>query len=94
MKFLVTGGTGFIGQRVVQQLIKKNIEVIATDIILEEESNNLSNRIKDSKLKEIIAQVGATGPSDMGKVMGKASQAFKGQADGKRISSAVKSLLS
>ena len=57
MKFLVTGGTGFIGQRVVQQLIKKNIEVIATDIILEEESNNLSNRIKDSKLNSKILHI-------------------------------------
>jgi uncharacterized protein YqeY len=54
----------------------------------------MSDEELDEKLKEIIVQVGAKGPSDMGKVMGKASQAFKGQADGKRISSAVKSLLS
>ena len=28
MKFLVTGATGFIGQRVVCQLVKKNIPVV------------------------------------------------------------------
>ena len=54
----------------------------------------MSDEELESQLKDIISQVGAKGPSDMGKVMGKASQAFKGQADGKRISSAVKSLLS
>ena len=32
MRFLVTGGTGFIGKRVVTQLLKKQIKVIATDI--------------------------------------------------------------
>ena len=37
MKFLVTGATGFIGQRVVCQLLKKNIPVVATDIILSDE---------------------------------------------------------
>ena len=44
-------------------------------------------------LKEIISSVGASGPQDMGKVMGKASGALKGQSDGKRISTAVKELL-
>ena len=54
----------------------------------------LSDEELESKLKDIIAQVGASSAADMGKVMGKASQVFKGQADGKRISTAVKSLLS
>ena len=45
IKFLVTGATGFIGKRVVSQLIKKNINVIATDVILENESklNNVAD---------------------------------------------------
>ncbi|MGL1885352.1 MAG: GatB/YqeY domain-containing protein [Reichenbachiella sp.] len=46
------------------------------------------------ELKKIIVQVGAAGPQDMGKVMGAASKAFGGKADGKTISTVVKSLLS
>ena len=37
-----------------------------------------------------IAKVGASGPSDMGKVMGPVMGALKGKADGKMISSLVK----
>ena len=32
MNFLVTGGTGFIGKRVVGLLIKKGVNVVSTDI--------------------------------------------------------------
>ena len=45
------------------------------------------------ELKEIISKVGATSPKDMGKVMGMASKALAGKADGKRISECVKTLL-
>lgn len=48
----------------------------------------------EEKLKIIIAQVGASGPQDMGKVMGMASKEMSGQADGKVISQLVKDLLS
>lgn len=44
-------------------------------------------------IAEIIAAVGATGPQDMGKVMGTASKQLAGQADGKAISAVVKELL-
>lgn len=44
-------------------------------------------------LKDIIVQVGASGPSDMGKVMGVASKQLAGKADGKVISALVKVLL-
>jgi uncharacterized protein YqeY len=44
-------------------------------------------------IQAIIAQVGAAGPKDMGKVMGAASKALAGQADGKAISNVVKELL-
>jgi len=44
-------------------------------------------------LKNIIEQVGASSPADMGKVMGVASKELAGKADGKAISSAVKELL-
>lgn len=42
----------------------------------------------------IIASTGATGPTDMGKVMGAASKQLAGKADGKTISAIVKELLS
>lgn len=53
----------------------------------------LSEEELKSKLTEIISQVGATGPKDMGKVMGNASKALAGQADGKAIANMVKALL-
>ena len=44
-------------------------------------------------VKEVIARVGATGVSDMGKVMGAAMGKLKGKADGSLISKVVKSEL-
>ena len=44
-------------------------------------------------LTEIIAQVGATSPQDMGKVMGVATKALAGKAEGRAISAKVKELL-
>jgi len=43
---------------------------------------------------DIIAQTGAEGMKDMGKVMGMASKQMAGTADGKTISTIVKQLLS
>lgn len=45
------------------------------------------------QLEEIIVQVGAVGPQDMGKVMGAANKALKGKADGSTIAGIVKTLL-
>ena len=47
----------------------------------------------ETVLKEIIAEVGAAGPQDMGKVMGVASTRLAGKAEGRALSEAVKSLL-
>lgn len=47
----------------------------------------------ESELKAIIAQVGASGPKDMGKVMGAATKALAGRAEGRMISDTVKRLL-
>lgn len=54
----------------------------------------LSEAEVEERLKAIIAQVGATGPSDMGKVMGTATKALAGLSDGKTISTLVRKLLS
>ena len=45
------------------------------------------------RLVHIIQRVGATGPSDLGKVMGVAARELSGQADGKRISDVIGHLL-
>jgi uncharacterized protein YqeY len=44
-------------------------------------------------LQAIIAQVGATGPQDMGKVMGVATKQLAGKAEGKTINLVVRQLL-
>ena len=45
------------------------------------------------RVREIIAQVGASAPSDMGKVMGVASKQMAGLADGRTLSTIVRELL-
>lgn len=47
----------------------------------------------EAAVKEIIAQTGAQGMKDMGKVMGVASKQMAGRADGRVISGIVKRLL-
>lgn len=46
-----------------------------------------------AKLQEIITRVGASGPADMGKVMGVATKELAGQAEGRVVSTLVKALL-
>lgn len=47
----------------------------------------------EAALKEIIAETGASGAKDMGKVMGVASKKLAGLAEGRAISTKVKELL-
>lgn len=47
----------------------------------------------NNEVSALIASTGATGPQDMGKVMGLASKQLAGKADGKAIAAAVKQLL-
>ena len=53
----------------------------------------LSPEELEAALRDIIAQVGATGPKDMGKVMGAATKQLAGVAEGRAISAKVKELL-
>ena len=53
----------------------------------------LSESEVEAKLKAIIAEVGASKPSDMGKVMGVATKQLAGLAEGRVISAIVKRLL-
>lgn len=58
----------------------------------------LPKQINDDELKstvqKIIQEIGAASPSDIGKVMGKATKELAGKADNARISAMVKQLLS
>ena len=54
----------------------------------------LSEEELDAELKSIIKEVGATSPSDMGKVMGVATKKLAGRADGKMIATKVREILS
>lgn len=47
----------------------------------------------EAAVRDIIAETGATGMKDMGRVMGIASKRLAGRADGKALSEAVKRLL-
>ncbi len=53
----------------------------------------LSDEELENELKTIIEKTGAATMKDMGKVMGIASKALAGKADGKRINECVKKLL-
>jgi uncharacterized protein YqeY len=54
----------------------------------------LDQETLEKEIKNIIAESGASSMKDMGRVMGLASKKFAGQADGKTISSIIRSLLS
>ena len=53
----------------------------------------MSTEELEAALKAIIAEVGAEGPKDMGKVMGTATKKLAGLAEGRAISAMVKQLL-
>jgi len=68
-------------------------ETFQLEVISRYLPKQLSEEQVVAALKNIIEQVGAKGPQDMGKVMGAATKALSGQADGKVISELVKKLL-
>ncbi|MBL1209709.1 GatB/YqeY domain-containing protein [Geminocystis sp. GBBB08] len=83
----------------IQQYLQANRADLADKEKLELEiiETYLPAQISDTELEEIISniitQVGATTPKDLGKVMGVAMKELKGKADGKKIQELVKSQL-
>ncbi|MEZ4940950.1 MAG: GatB/YqeY domain-containing protein [Saprospiraceae bacterium] len=74
------------------ELAKKEAEEI--EVIRRYLPEMLEGAELEAVLKEIIAEVGASSPQDMGKVMGAATKKLAGKAEGRAISAMVKSLLS
>lgn len=68
-------------------------ELFELEIISRYLPKQLTEEEIQAEVKKIIEQVGAKGPQDMGKVMGTATKALAGKADGKVISDLVKKLL-
>ena len=67
---------------------------LAEAAVLEEYlPKQLSAEELDKEIRAIIAETGATGPKEMGKVMGVASKRLAGRAEGRAISETVKNIL-
>lgn len=74
-----------------QELADKELEEAACmEVYLPKQ---MSEQEIEEALKAIIADLGAAGPQDMGKVMGVATKQLAGKADGRVISTLVKKLL-
>ncbi len=68
-------------------------ELAQVAVIKEYLPKPLSEEEITAQVKAIIAQTGAQGMKDMGKVMGQATKQMAGKADGKVISTIVRQLL-
>lgn len=68
-------------------------ELAEVAVIEEYLPKQLSDEELTAELKKIIEQTGAKSPAEMGKVMGVATKALAGRADGRTISAKVKELL-
>lgn len=68
-------------------------EMLQADVIASYLPAKMSADELEKTVNGIIEQVGASGPGDMGKVMGVASKQLAGKADGKDISDVVKRIL-
>lgn len=69
-------------------------ELAEVAVIEEYLPKQLTDEELTAELKKIIAETGATDAKMMGKVMGVATKALAGKADGRAISAKVKELLS
>ena len=68
-------------------------ELFQAKVIVEYMPKMLSQEEIKSEVEAIIAALGASGPQDMGKVMGLVTKKLAGKADGKAIANMVKTLL-
>lgn len=67
---------------------------LAEAAVLEEYlPKQLSAEELEKEIRAIIAETGATGPKEMGKVMGVATKRLAGRAEGRAISEMVKTIL-
>lgn len=67
---------------------------LAEAAVLEEYlPKQLSSEELEAEIRAIISETGATGPKEMGKVMGVASKRLAGRAEGRAISDMVKNIL-
>ena len=74
-----------------EDLAEKESQELA--IIEEYLPQQLSEAEIEAVVDDLIAQVGASSPKDMGKVMGPAMKQLKGRADGSQVQAIVKSKL-
>ncbi len=73
-------------------------ELIADEIVeLEVLQSYLPSMLSEEEVaavaREVIADIGATSPADMGRVMGALMPRLKGKADGRMVSQVVRDLL-
>lgn len=69
-------------------------EEMELDVISRYLPEQMSEEELSRRIDDLIAETGASQPSDMGRVMGRATKEFAGKADGKTIAAMVKSKLS
>ncbi|MDH4471774.1 MAG: GatB/YqeY domain-containing protein [Fluviicola sp.] len=82
-----------------QLYVEQNREDLASDELFQAKviEEYMPKMMSDDEVRAVIAakiaQVGASGPQDMGKVMGPVSGELAGKADGKRVAELVKEAL-
>ncbi len=69
------------------------VEIAEAEVIEKYLPKQLTEDELKIELEKIIDKVGASGPQDMGKVMGAATKELAGKAEGRAISTMVKTLL-
>ena len=80
----------FVAQNREDLAQKERDELVIIEKFLPKQMDEAELRVA---LQDILNQVGATTPADMGKAMGAATKQLAGKADGKMISSMVKEIL-
>lgn len=70
-----------------------DVEMYQAGVIEEYLPKQMEEAALRAALQQLMTELGASSPADMGKMMGAATKKFSGQADGKMISAIVKELL-